>query len=107
MARVSNEKKLEAVKGWLKENNVKYVEEHVTKAGLKIDLWLPSLFIAIHVGEDGTDFFYKKTCKWCKPFFIRESETQAFVLEKIQNCAYDQMLYMQKKWQAEQKKAKK
>lgn len=104
MAKVSNEKKLEALKNWLSENNIAFNENHTTKAGLSIDLWVPSLFIAVHVSDENDEKFYVKTCKWCKPFFIRESETKAFVLEKIQNCAYDQMLLLQKKWQ--QKNAK-
>ena len=79
MAKVSNEKKLEAVKSWLTSNGVKFKENHTTRDGLKIDLWVPKLFVAIHVGDDDGKF-YKKTCKWCKPFFIRESETQDFVL---------------------------
>lgn len=103
MAKVSNEKKLEALKSWLKENNVKFVENHKTKVGLEIDLWCPELYIAIHVSDENDNLFYKKTRKWAKPFFIRESETQAFVLEKIQNCCYDQMMYLQRKWQKNQK----
>ena len=105
MAKVSNEKKLEAVKSWLTSNGVKYEENHVTKTGLQIDLWVPSLMIAVHVGDDDGRF-YRKTHKWCKPFFVRESETKAFVLEKMQNCCYDQMMAMQKKWQKEQNEKK-
>ena len=104
MAKVSNEK-LEAVKNWLKENKIEFVENHKTKVGLEIDLWIPKLLIAIHVGEDDGKF-YKKTRKWAKPFFIREEETVEFELEKIGNCCYDQMLLMQNRWQKEQEKKK-
>lgn len=103
MAKISNESKLEAVKEWLTKNGIKYVENHMTTAKLNIDLWIPSLFIAIHVGDDDGKF-YKKTRKWCKPFFIRESETKKFVLEKLQNCCYDAMVAMQKKFEKENKK---
>ena len=103
MAKVSNEKKLEAVKKWLKENGIEFEENHKTKTGLLIDLWVPKLFIAVHVGDDPESMFYKMTYRWAKPFFIRESETVEFVLEKIGNCCYDQMLLMQRRWQNEQK----
>ena len=105
MAKVTNEKKLEALKGWLRENNVEFEENHVTKAGLHIDVWIPSLMIAVHLGDDDGKF-YKKTCCWCKPFFIRETETLGFVLEKIQNCCFNQMVAMQNRWQKQQKEKK-
>lgn len=104
MAEVSNEKKLEAVKSWLTENNIVFKENHVTRVGLQISLWVPKLFIAIHVGDDPDSMFYKKTYKWCHPFYIRSSETLEFVLEKLQNCCYDQMVFLQKKWQRENEK---
>ena len=103
MAKVSNEKKLDAVKKWLTANNIKFEENHVTKSSLKVDVWIPSLCIAVHVSDNSDDEFYNKTKKWRKPFFIRESETKAFVLEKIQNCCYDQMMTMQKQWEKKNK----
>ena len=104
MKEVTNEQKLEAVKIWLSENNIEFKENHVTRAGLTMSLWVPKLFIAIHVGDDPDSVFYKKTYKWCHPFYIRSNETQDFVLEKLQNCCYEQMLFLQKKW--ERKNAK-
>lgn len=104
MAKVSNEKKLEAVKKWLSDNGIEYVENYKTKNDLTIDLWIQRMFIAIHLGDD--DGFYKKTYRWCKPFFIRDGETQAFVLEKIQNCCFDQMIYLQKRFETQIKKKK-
>lgn len=106
MAKVSNEKKLEAVKNWLKENKIEFVENHKTKVGLEIDLWIPKLMIAVHIDDENSQKFYKKTHKWCKPFFIREEETVEFELEKINNCCFDQMLLMQNRWQKEQAKKK-
>ena len=105
MAKVSNEKKLEAMKKWLGENGIAFEENYAANKKLRIDLWIPSLKIAVHVGADESNMFFNKTKKWAKPFFIRESETQAFVLEKIQNCCYDQMMAIQKKWQKEHEKA--
>lgn len=52
MEKVSNEKKLESVKNWLKKNKVEFVENNKSHRGLLIDLWIPKLFIAIHVGDD-------------------------------------------------------
>lgn len=106
MAKITNEQKLEAVKTWLTENNIEFKENHLTRVGLKIDLWVPKLFIAIHIDDAESNAFYKKTFKWCKPFFIRDSETKAFVLEKLQNCCYDQMLRMQKLFEKKQNKEK-
>lgn len=104
MAKMTNEQKLEAVKNWLTENNIEFTENYVTKTKLRIDLWLPKLYIAIHLDDDYSERFYKKTFRWCKPFFIRDSETKAFVMEKIQNCCYDQMLRMQKIFERKQNK---
>lgn len=104
MAKVSNEKKLEAVKVWLTENNIEFMEDHVTRAGLKMDLWVPKLFIAVHVSDNKDDVFYKKTYKWCHPFFIRSSETKDFVLEKLQNCCYQQMIFLQRRFERENSK---
>ena len=103
MAKITNEEKLEALKKWLKENNVAFRENHITRANLKIDLWIPKLRIAVKVGQDDGTFF-NMTHRWCKPFFIRETETMEFVIEKIQNCCFEQMVFMQK--QFEKKNAK-
>lgn len=106
MAKMTNEQKLEAMKEWLRENNVEFSED-IERKGVHIDLWIPKLFIAVHVGDDPESTFYRKTFMWCKPFFIRESETKAFVLEKLQNCCFDQMLFLQRRWQNTQIKKKK
>ena len=104
MAKVSNEKKLEAVKIWLTENGIEFKENHVTRNGLEIALWVPKLFIAVHVSDGDDAVFYKKTFKWCHPFFIRSSETKDFVLEKLQNCCYQQMIFLQRRFERENSK---
>lgn len=103
MGSISNEDKLEAIKNWLRENKIEFKENFIM-AKLKIDLWVPKLCIAIHIDDEDSGAFYKKTFRWCKPFFIRENETKEFVLEKIQNCAFDQMVFMQKKFEKENNK---
>ena len=120
MPKISNKTKLEAVKKWLQENNIEYVEKHESKFGVTIDLKIPSLMIAVFVSNDDKEweeYIYNKESDkirtsrfafklhWIyKPFFIRESETKAFVLEKIQDCCINRMLYKQKKWQKENSK---
>ena len=116
MAKVSNEKKLEALKGWLRENNIHFIENHKSGFGVTMDLKIPSLMIAVFLSrteprsEWEESIYHSKTkngkseLHWkYKPFFVRECETKAFVLEKIQNCCFDRMMAMQKKWQKEQK----
>lgn len=105
MEKVSNEKKLESVKNWLKKNKVEFVENHKSHRGLLIDLWIPKLFIAIHVGDDQD--FYEKTFRWSRPFFIREEESLEFVIEKLENCCYERMMFMQRLWQKKQYQNKK
>ena len=120
MAKVSNEKKLEALKDWLKENNIKYVEKHKSQFGVIIDLKIPSLMIAVFLSDTEPlsewerSIFHAKNKKGnfelhClyKPFFVRECETLGFVIEKIQNCCFDRMVWMQKRWQKKQEKEKK
>ena len=112
MAKVSNEKKLEAVKDWLRENNIPFIENYKSNFGVTMELKIPSLMIAVFVSDENDDEKYNATLKngktklyhIYKPFFIRESDTKAFVLEKLQNCCFDRMVYMQKKWQKEQEK---
>lgn len=117
MAKVSNEKKLEAVKNWLRENNIGFIENHESGFGVTIDLKIPSLMIAVFLSDTEPRSEWegnlirskKKGGKWrlswkYKPFFIRECETQAFVLEKLQNCCFDRMMYMQKKFMEKQEK---
>jgi len=100
MANITNEEKLEALKSWLKVNDIEFVENYLRRCKLKIRLWIPKLRIAVNIGDDRE--FYKNTFKWCKPFFIRESETKEFIIEKIENCAYDQFVLMQKLWERRQ-----
>lgn len=80
---MKNSIKLEKVKLFLDENNIKY-EEREKRVG-HCDLWIPSVRVAIKIkGEDSRKFFdtHKKTCY---PLFIRDEETLSFVLEKLQN----------------------
>ena len=117
MAKMTNEQKLEALKGWLKENNIGFIENYKSNFGVTMDLKIPSLMIAVFLSktekrsEWEESIYHAKLKKgrtelhWkYRPFFIRESETKAFVLEKIQNCCFECMVKMQRKFEKEQKK---
>lgn len=114
---MTNEEKLEELKKFLKENNIKYFENHYSKAfRLKIDLQLWDLKIAVFLSDGdweketsvvekvslyGKDVMLKNIYN---PFFIRESESVEFVIEKMQNCIIKRMTYLQKCWNKKHKK---
>lgn len=110
MPKVSNEKKLEAVKEWLRENNIEFIENYESGFKVTMDLKIPSLMIAVFLSNDDRnreEYIYWKRGKYKQRFhwkygllFIRESETKEFVLEKLQNCCYRRMLRLQREWQA-------
>lgn len=108
---------MDAVKNWLRDNNIAFIENYKSHFGVTMDLKIPSLMIAVFLSnnEPKSDWemsIYNASSKnkkfrmrWkYKPFFIRNSETKAFVLEKIKNCCFDRMLYMHRRWQKEQQK---
>ena len=95
---MTKEEKLEALKAFLTENNVKFVENHYSKTNkLTFDVLIKDLRIAVHLSDENDQAFYHKIYKYYKPFFIRESESVDFVIEKMQNCIYDRMMLMQRK----------
>lgn len=105
---MDNKKKLEALKAFLKENNVKFVENYASRFGVTMDLKLPNLYIAVFLSNDNKEEdnqkYYANTGKQklyrvYKPFFIRKSESQEFVIEKMQNCIFDQMMKLQKRFE--------
>ena len=107
MEKVTNRQKLEVLKDWLKENNIKYIENHMSKFGFNIDVKIPSLRIAVFLskGKEMEDAVYNakngrmKLKRTYRPFFIRERETKDFIIEKISNCCFDQMVYLQRKFE--------
>lgn len=112
MAKITNLEKLEALKVWLTENNIKYIENHESRFGVKIDVKIPNLKIAIFLSDGDQkkeDAIYNsvsgklKLYHVYKPFFVRESETKAFVLEKIQNCCFERMVWLQKQFEKKSK----
>lgn len=102
---MTNKEKLEALKAFLSENNVKFVENHFSKTNkLTFDLLIKDLRIAVHLSDENDQTFYKRIFKYYKPFFIRESESVDFVIEKMQNCIYDRMMLMQRKMEKANRK---
>ena len=82
-----NNEKLEALKQWLRSQGVTdYVQGMVDETGLRIDLYLPTQNIAVHMSDGHNQHFYEKARGEYKPLFIRYKDTAEFVIEKMQNC---------------------
>jgi len=102
---MTNIEKSNVLKQWLTENNVKFVESYYSKTNkLTFELLISDFGIAVHISDENDHTFYHKVYKHYKPFFIRESESAEFVLEKMQNCITDIMVKRQAKFEAAQKK---
>ena len=110
----TKEEKLKALKEFLKENNIAFEENyHSNSFGITTALMIRNLRIAVFFSqglERDTELIRKKnqygaSLSWVyNPFFIRDSETEEFTLEKMQNCVFDKMVKMQKQWQKKQNK---
>ena len=95
MPKLTNEKKLEVIKGFLKENKIPYEENHYCKrCGVTIPLAVRKFRVAVHVGDD--EGFFQRTKRYYYPIFIRDEDTKAKVLEKIQNPIIKSMTNYQK-----------
>lgn len=79
---MKNETKLKKVIGFLKENNIKYIERK--KRYGHSDVFLPGTKVAIKIDCEDRDRFYKTHKGRCYPVFIRDEDTPKFVLEKVQ-----------------------
>jgi len=101
---MTNEEKLELLKKFLDENGIRYDEHHRSGTNVIMDLQIPDYMIAVHLSNDFDDTFYRMVYRVYHPFFIRESESAEFVLEKMQNCITDIMVKRQAKFEAAQKK---
>lgn len=101
---MSNEEKLEGLKTFLTENKIRFIENYESGLKVKMDLKLPEYKIAVHLSDEHDDEFYKKTFRVYKPFFIRESETPEFIIEKMQNCLTDIMVKRQKDYEKEKRR---
>lgn len=105
----SNAKKLEALKEWLAINQIPFIANYKSGFGVTIDVKIPHLMIAVFLSEGDTEHemavYNAKGSGGCKlhhvykPLFIRKNETKEFVLEKIQNCCYDRLVALQRKFE--------
>lgn len=103
MPKISNEKKIEVVKDFLEKNNIRFEENHKSKrCGVTIPLAIKKYRVAIHVG-DNQDFFLATKGKYY-PIFIRDEDTKAKVLEKVQNTIIKSMTNYQKVFNKRTKK---
>ena len=96
---MENKEKLEAVKAFLTENNLNFEENHFSKSRkINIDMVVYPYRIAVHLSDDNDREFFNKTKRHYHPFFIRDNESEEFVLEKMQNCIIDEMKKIQERF---------
>lgn len=118
MAKISNEEKLEALRRFLKENKIPFINDYHSKT-FNVDMAIKVKKLKIAVFLSDGDREYEKSLIFApstysgaplrnlyNPFFIRESDTTEFVLEKMQNCIVKRMMMLQRKWQKEQEQNK-
>lgn len=95
MPKISNEQKLQAIKDFLDENGIPYKEDYKSNScGVTIPLVVKRRRIAVHIGD--SQEFYRATFGKYYPIFIRDEDTKAKVLEKIQNTIIKSMTNYQK-----------
>lgn len=96
---MTNRDKLEAIKAFLRENNLNFEENHFSRSKkINIDLVVYPYRIAVHLSDDNDREFFNKTKRHYHPFFIRDNESVDFVLEKMQNCIIDEMKKIQERF---------
>ena len=89
---MENKEKLKALIAFLTENNLNFEENHFSRSKkINIDLVVYPYRIAVHLSDDNDREFFNKTKRHYHPFFIRDNESEEFVLEKMQNCIIDEM----------------
>ena len=102
---MTNNEKLEKLKEWLKDNNVPFEENHKSRStGLTFDLMVKKPLIAVCISSENDDEIFHRIKRTYAPFFIRESETAEFIIEKMQNCIVNRMMQQQKAMEKEAKK---
>ena len=114
MAKISNEEKLKALRRFLNENKIPFINNYHSKTfNVDMAIKVKKLRIAVFLSEGDKD--YERSLIFAQsgyngsplrnvynPFFIRKSDTKKFVLEKMQNCIVSRMIMLQRKWQKEQ-----
>ena len=102
---MTNKEKLEALKAFLIENKIEFVENYRSRTKhMVFDLRIGSPLIAVIISNNLEHETYRKIRKGYTPFLIRDNETVEFVIEKMKNCIVDRMLLEQKRMEKEAKK---
>jgi hypothetical protein len=111
---MTNEEKLENLIQFLQENNLRCKKNYHSRTfDIDIDLKVEKLLIAVFLSDGDHE---KETSlvltpritsgaplrNIYHPFFIRESESVEYVIEKMKSCIVERMIFMQKKWQKKQ-----
>ena len=93
---MTNERKMQVIKDFLNENNIPFEENRYSRrCGVTIPLAVMMHRIAVRIGDD--EAFYQKTKGKYYPIFIRDEDTKAKVLEKIQSTIIKSMTARQKR----------
>lgn len=113
---MTNQEKLEELKKFLEENGLKYFEQYRSHTfNVTMDLKVRKLRIAVFISDGDPQhenaLVYAPRRRASKrnannkylttmynPFFIRESDSMEFVIEKMQNTIVKRMVQLQKIW---------
>lgn len=94
---MTNQEKLEKLKEWLRDNNIPFVENYKSKStGFTFDLRVKKPLVAVCISSERDNEIFQRIKRVYAPFFIRESETAEFVIEKMQNCIVNKMMQAQR-----------
>ena len=116
---MTNQEKLEELKKFLQENGLKFFENYNSRTfGIRMNLKVRKLRIAVFISDGDTQhenalvYATKRNRKYYfarvyNPFFIRDSDSMEFVIEKMQNTIIKRMMQAQKRWQREQRRKEK
>ena len=102
---MTNQEKLEKLKEWLKNNNIPFEENYTSKSrGVTFDLRVKKPLIGVCISSERDREIFEKIKRVYAPFFIRESETAEFIIEKMQNCIVKKMMQAQRELEKKNKR---
>ena len=101
---MTKKEKLEKLKDFLRQNEIPFEENHESQLHVVMDLQIKDYMIAVHISDEHDQEFYQKTFKYYNPFFIRESESADFIINKMQLCITKIMMRRQAQYMKKQQK---
>lgn len=102
---MTNQEKLEKLKEWLKDNDIPFEENYTSKSrGVTFELRVKKPLIGVCISSERDREIFQKVKRVYAPFFIRESETAEFVIEKMQNCIVNKMMQAQRELEKKNKR---